>query len=180
MTRNPHHGELTSVQQLREHVCGEEAVNCRHAERCARQVVGADAICFAREATERDYEPDDRRGRCYELAGGWIIDHAMYLTDVEAASAVRLVHGRIHNPTDGGNFTAVDHAWIEVEGSRVWEPVLNRWYGLDVFEELFKVERYDSYSYMEARELLLATKHYGPWSFEEREEVAGGTDEPTT
>lgn len=42
----PRVGSPVTLDQLREWIC-DDAPNCPHAERCAEQLVGTEAVCFA-------------------------------------------------------------------------------------------------------------------------------------
>ena len=63
----------------------------------------------------RTYE--ERRTRCYELAG-----YAVAFGDLKDDHRVRVVHGSMHGPE--ADQVRIGHAWVELPGDLVWEPIL--------------------------------------------------------
>ncbi len=113
---------------------------------------------------EAEELPNDRLGRCYELAGRWLLDHS---DDDDAL----LVHGHIYNPFEGGNYSELDHAWI-VKADQVWDPTLGKWWNKEAYYQLFRVEEYATYTFEEMAKLMLQTKHWGPWLSEAVEQTS--------
>ena len=93
-----------------------------------------------------------RIGKCYELAGRYVIDHP---------DAV-LVHGTFN----GIRFVKIDfdndHAWVE-ENGEVFDPVMDCRFPKEEYFELFQTTIQAKYNHDEVCRLTLETKHWGPW-----------------
>jgi len=94
--------------------------------------------------------PEDRQGRCYELAFHFIKREEEGL----------LVHGRVFS---GPTPRWVNHAWVETETGFVYEPVYHRFYRKDDFFKAFHAKEDARYSWTDAAALALKHKHFGPW-----------------
>jgi hypothetical protein len=66
-----------------------------------------------------------RKGRCYELA-------LKVMLDEPGAKCFTLVHGRVRGPD--GRLTG--RAWILVDGGRVYDPVLDRYFEPAVYADI--------------------------------------------
>jgi hypothetical protein len=95
---------------------------------------------------------DERRRRCYELAG-----HALAF-GTAPLSAV-LVHGSWHGP---GARQRIGHAWLE-HGERAWEPVTAAWYPLREFLEATSARPEVKYGRGRVHRNIDETGHYGRW-----------------
>jgi hypothetical protein len=94
----------------------------------------------------------DYRGRCYEMAWKYFITH--YVQE----PALRLVHGTLHMA--GRPFP---HAWVELPGSIVFDPVDQRFYTLEDYYREEQAEAEAIYTPAEAGQVATRTKHAGPW-----------------
>ena len=94
-----------------------------------------------------------RDGRCYELAL-----KAMLLEP--EADRWTLVHGRVWRGIPG---ELIDHAWIELDDGRVYDPVKNTYMPGRQYRLMRKVVEVRRYTKQEAMALCAEAKHYGPW-----------------
>jgi len=107
-------------------------------------------------ATVDDKTMGNRLGRCYELAGRYLMDN----NDMGAHKGDVLVHGSIQ----GGGNPRIGHAWVQnKEGTIAWEPASNRQYPMDVFKAYFKAIPSTTYSYTDALAHMVSDAHWGPW-----------------
>lgn len=97
---------------------------------------------------------EERRGRCYELAGA-----AMVVGTAPPGSV--LVHGTIDGHT---GFGRLGHAWLWLPGGWVWEPVTGDLYDSReawlAFADARVVRAYDL---AEVRRMVDERETYGPW-----------------
>ena len=107
---------------------------------------------------------DGRPGKCFEAA-----EHVILNADVGAGLV--LVHGTCRAPSGG----ETAHAWIEVPGSLVYDAVLGRIYGWDVYQEKLQAIPFKRYSVAEVVALVKTTDTHGPWT-EEEERQARNSD----
>ena len=98
-----------------------------------------------------------RQGRCYELAGQWMLGHGKR-DDTET----KLVHGVVHSCITGVANPDVNHAWI-VQGDKVWEPTRDLWWDKYSFYETFRAEDWATYTHQEMCKIIHDTEHWGPW-----------------
>lgn len=103
-----------------------------------------------------------REGLCFELA--W-----RHITEQDEGT---LVHGKVWSGTLG---RMIDHAWVVTETGWVYEPVSNRYFRKAKLYKTYKMREIDTYTPTEARKITLETKHYGPWTDEERRKVVPQT-----
>lgn len=96
-------------------------------------------------------ESNPRLGQCYELAGRYVTDHPDSV----------LVHGKLVNRFSKG-FPEIEHAWVE-EGDEIFDPVMDRRFSKDLYEQLFNVTVYHKYTFEEVLKMTLRHKHWGPW-----------------
>ena len=89
-----------------------------------------------------------RLGRCYELAGRYVIDND-----------ARLVHGTIHRDPYPPN----PHAWAVLPNGDVWEPITERTWPADGFAVWYEAVTLHEYSRDAAMVHMLRAKHFGPW-----------------
>jgi hypothetical protein len=94
----------------------------------------------------------DRIGQCYQLAGGYVIDHPNAI----------LVHGTFN----GVRFTRIyfdnNHAWVE-ENGEVFDPVMDCRFPKEDYYELFHATIQAKYTHDEVCHLTLQTEHWGTW-----------------
>ncbi len=96
-----------------------------------------------------------RHGRCYELAFRAVIE-------APETQDLKLVHGSaVLNPAAGER---INHAWVLLPGSRVYDPVLDQCFTERGFAERHKAVVSRVYTRMEAAQTLLENNHYGPWT----------------
>jgi hypothetical protein len=105
-----------------------------------------------------------RLGRCYELAGKYVIDHGG-----------TLVHGQIQ----GAGLPPLGHAWVKSpDGKSVWEPTSGHTYTSAAFERLYHGKELATYSKVEAAAQMLETKIFGPWDSDAEVKEAPGQVRP--
>jgi len=97
-------------------------------------------------------------GRCYEDAF-WFVLHNSHSFE---ENQVKLVHGRVIKP-DG---KTIDHAWMKLGKSRIWEPQSDTYLDRNQFEKDGVVDA--EYSLKQALRLWGGTMNYGPWTARER------------
>jgi hypothetical protein len=95
-----------------------------------------------------------RHGRCYELVGRAMLDEP-------DADLWRLVHGTVWNDTLAVH---MDHAWIALENGKVYDPVFNKYFEWRFYAASYAAAPAREYSRKEVAALMLASKHWGPWS----------------
>lgn len=89
-----------------------------------------------------------RLGRCYELAGGYALDHD---------DAV-LVHGSIQ----GFDNPRIGHGWVE-RGGEIYEPITNKMWHPAVFDALYNPVVDHRYTSDQLRLNIVRSRHWGPW-----------------
>jgi hypothetical protein len=94
-----------------------------------------------------------RRGRCYELAGFAVAFGA-------AGPHSRLIHGSWVGPVPKER---IGHAWVRLPDGRIWEPIRARIYASSDFYEWTKAWDEVEYTAMVARRLILANDSFGRW-----------------
>jgi len=99
----------------------------------------------------KEGKKNPRLGLCYELSGRYVSRH----------HGTILVHGRLVNPF-GKGFAELDHAWVEEDGE-IFDPVMDKIWPKDVFENLFKAKVYKKYSHEEVLKMILRHENWGPW-----------------
>jgi len=98
------------------------------------------------------------KGTCYSDVVDFIIENVSINDD-----HVKIVHGRLTKPNG-----IIDHAWVKLSDSRVWEPQSRRYFEENSFDEF--VAGVDAeYSPRQVLRLLGSTGNYGPWTKDERE-----------
>ena len=101
------------------------------------------------------YNPDEhvpfkkRLGRCYELAGRF----------ASGNQGCFLVHGTVQ----GFGKPPLEHAWVELEDSTVFEPSTNKIYPAEVFNAIFNPQPAARYSHQGVLKHSLKHEHWGPW-----------------
>lgn len=103
---------------------------------------------------------ESRLGKCYDLAWKHIAQQ------LEGT----LVHGRIWSPN---RRQMMGHAWVVTETGWVYEPVSNQYYYRDELYKAFKMKEEETYNPKEAWQMCYQTKHFGPWTKEERQRILG-------
>jgi hypothetical protein len=94
----------------------------------------------------------DYRGQCYKKA--WEYLEGRYTVE----PALRLVHGTLHIKG-----RPVAHAWVELPGVWVFDPVDQDFFDRNAYYRVLHGEAERVYTYTEARQLAMTTEHYGPW-----------------
>lgn len=102
-------------------------------------------------------EKNPRIGRCYELAGRYILN--------TEGTKTRLVHGIILSPFPDVPIQVLPHAWIE-ENGEVYDLVLDARWPKDAYYNYFKAVSKNIFSREEFREKVLQT---GYWNLQEKE-----------
>jgi hypothetical protein len=123
-----------------------------------------------------------RQGRCYELAGRAMLDEG-------ESDAWMLVHGRLSLAVvlgKAGTLTGrvcarqkqlmeqgwYDHAWIELDDGRIYDPVLNSYMPTDQYVAKWRAVVDHRYSYKEFIDLVNVSHNSGPWTDDERRAAA--------
>jgi hypothetical protein len=114
--------------------------------------VTVDRRLFRRTRPGRDY-----RGRCYGLALKYMAGHRA----VELA--LRLVHGTLF--IKGVPFP---HAWIEIPGRIVFDPLDQRFFTRKGYYQVLHAKAEAHYTTAEADQRAINTNHYGPWHAQRR------------
>ena len=105
------------------------------------------------ERLSRGTDPGrDYRTRCYEMAWRYLTDHC------EDEPALRLVHGTLH--IVGRPFP---HAWVELPGNIVFDPVDQRFYTREDYDRELQATAEAIYPPVQVEQWSLQTNHYGPW-----------------
>lgn len=96
-----------------------------------------------------------RDGDCYRKAGSFVLDCGR-------DGDVKLVHGNVASlPQDG----PVNHAWVE-QGPMVLDLSVGKprvFVDRLMYYERYKARPVAKYTVLEAAQLLLKYKHWGPW-----------------
>lgn len=96
---------------------------------------------------------EQRRGRCYELAG-----YALAFGAAPAGSL--LVHGSWTGPVPKER---IGHAWLLLPDGRVWEPIRARLYDRADFYPWTKAWDEATYALTVARRHIAVSQHFGRW-----------------
>lgn len=97
---------------------------------------------------------EDRRHRCYELAG-----YALLFGSAPADA--KLVHGTVGR-TESADADRIGHAWLLLADGRVWEPTSARIYPSEWLAWAgARTERI--YTRREAQLAVIRHEHYGRW-----------------
>jgi 8-oxo-dGTP pyrophosphatase MutT (NUDIX family) len=104
---------------------------------------------------ENDEPKNPRLGKCYELAGRYVLHHQ---------SAI-LVHGKLKNPFfDNTKYLPyVEHAWVE-ENGKIFDLIPDRWWDKDIFNTIYQPKIYKTYNSHEVSANILKYNHWGPWN----------------
>ena len=95
-----------------------------------------------------------RLGRCYELAGKYVMD--AHMRGEECA----LVHGSIQ----GLGFPRIKHAWVELPDGQVHDPVADTTMALDEHRAFYSAEVDCRYTYEDMARNACRSQHWGPWA----------------
>ena|ERR1039458_1250582 len=95
-----------------------------------------------------------RQGRCYELA-------LRVMLHEPSAERLTLVHGRISQIKNDDYL--IDHAWIELNDGRIYDPVLDKHTPQDEYVRTRGAVIERQYPRAEAIRVAVKTGHYGPW-----------------
>lgn len=108
-----------------------------------------------RPAGRSDEAFRDRLGRCYELAGRFVV------TDFAnpAARGSKLVHGSIQ----GFGNPRIGHAWVIMPDGTRYDPVADEEFDPEVHESYFNAIEDNVYDADEVRVWTVKTGHWGPW-----------------
>jgi len=105
-----------------------------------------------------------RHGRCYELAV-----HAMIYES--ESDQWTLVHGRLDLSIALGRTGLkgwYDHAWIELDDGRIYDPVHNDYTPATIYIAKWRAVVDHRYSRREMSCLISTTRNSGPWTDDER------------
>jgi len=105
------------------------------------------------EGKEPAIIPAEPTGTCY--ADAW-----RFLIKEEEGE---LVHGTVFS---GGH--RIGHAWVETSTGWVWEPETGRYFTRLGFRDAFSPDIESRYTAEEAAIMVARTKHFGPWTEQER------------
>lgn len=94
----------------------------------------------------------DRDGRCYEIAGRFIMDNPDWF----------LVHATLYPKLGKFAGKPFPHAFTEL-GEIVFDPVFNKFYVKAAYYAIHNVTNARKYESMKALKLMLKTKHFGEW-----------------
>ena len=94
----------------------------------------------------------NRDGRCYELAGRFIMANPDW----------DLVHATLYPYTGKFKDRAFPHAFAE-HGPWVYDPVFNKFYVKLHYYHFYRVTAAKTYTSDEACKMMLKTKHFGDW-----------------
>ena len=101
-----------------------------------------------------------RLGRCYELAGRYVMDLRRGRRPVPQGDVV-LVHGSIQ----GFGNPRIGHAWVDL-GSKIYEPITDEEWDAYLFSQMFNAIPEASYPWDELSTMLAVYQHWGPWHHE--------------
>jgi hypothetical protein len=104
----------------------------------------------------------DRDGRCYALA------IQFFNEQIEIDSPMKLIHGSIKK----SNGSRIKHAWVLTDAGFIYEPVRDSFYEPDEFKKVFAPIIDNEYGIPEVFGLSTWTEHAGPWSQEEKQDLA--------
>jgi hypothetical protein len=88
-----------------------------------------------------------RSGRCYELAGKYLLDDPTWT----------LVHG-----TARGRDGRIGHAWL-VRGDTVYDATLDKSFARADYVARYAANEVTTYRAIEAARAMLVSGHWGPW-----------------
>lgn len=91
----------------------------------------------------------DRIGRCYELAGRYVMEH----------HSAKLVHGSIQ----GFDNPRIGHAWVILPSGEWYDTILDLALPESAFIDYFNAEVDATFSMIELAENSVRTGHWGPW-----------------
>ena len=99
---------------------------------------------------------------CYHRAVKYLIKKKEYLP-----AATRLIHRRIHTPAGKKNgrtaFLAIGHAWVELPGDIVFDPVTSEFYEKAAYYQERQAVSEAAYGKVETAKQISANRHSGPW-----------------
>lgn len=104
-------------------------------------------------------------GNCFAAAGEYLLSHCLF--DLEKREQLRLVHGRVTRRLPP--HIQYGHAWIEVDGKDVIDPVQNLAATIEDYYEAGGVDAESciKYTYADMGKHINETKHWGPWKLKE-------------
>ena len=92
--------------------------------------------------------------QCYARTAKYVLDHP-------EIDGLHLVHGVASH---GPHFVPFDHAWVELPGDVVFDGVVQTFFTRPSYYAVMAAVALDAYSGVEARRLLAADGHPGPWN----------------
>ena len=109
-----------------------------------------------------DKAPKNRKGKCYLLAGQYVMDHRDSVLVHGVASFMTVVD------------MPFDHAWVELVNGKIWEPITRMTMTAKQWESIgrpvYWAKEYDSwagqpmkYDWDALRERILTEETWGPW-----------------
>jgi hypothetical protein len=109
-------------------------------------------ITVERQLSRGTHPGRDWRGRCYELAFKYVVGHRL------VAPELRLVHVTLFIVG-----VPLPHAWVEIPGEIVFDPVTQAFYNRDDYYRVLHAKAEAHYTTAEASQRAISTNHYGPW-----------------
>lgn len=106
---------------------------------------------------------DGRPGKCFEDAEGIIMNGRL-------DAGLVLVHGKCLGPAGD----AIQHAWIDVPGGLVYDPVLGRIYPSQTYQQITKAVADHRYTTRQVIDMVNNSDTFGPWNDEERQRAGIG------
>lgn len=112
-----------------------------------------------------------RVGRCYELAGKFLMDRFLSagpFGDDSSVEGYRLVHGSVITlayGVDPDTFQPrrIGHAWVLGPDGRVWEPIRDEWIDKARWYGIVQADEEATYDWDSTRRHMLDTGVFGPW-----------------
>jgi hypothetical protein len=118
---------------------------------------------------------EDRRGRCYDLAALYVVDHRdddslllchgwPVLQGDDEHAGKRYGHAWVERTTEM-RFPMEGHSLIKVPIVECWDTMTQKWWPHAIYYYGGKIESslVAKYCFADAREMLLDTEDYGPW-----------------
>lgn len=136
----------------RNRVKGQQRID-RNAPRLKPPVVQQAFFGTQQANGEPSAEYEDRRGRCFELA-----TYAVVFGTVPEGSILH--HGSWHGP---GAPERIAHAWVELPGGFIWEPITCNVYEKTSFEHWTACWSEVAYTRKAAMQMTNKTGTYGSW-----------------
>ena len=118
---------------------------------------------------EEEEETEEALGDCYQAAGQYAMMKCQFSSSSTECDDLVIVHGEVMGQGHLEGIT-YGHAWIESKGmvidvsnGRNIKLPISTYYLLGKIGE---IDNYVKYTWKEAREKIIASKHWGPWDLE--------------